>query len=74
MRTHTRGCISPTVYGAYRFHNLRVVCQDHAAAAFLRRPFQRPAQRRFVAIRAAQRVQDMYVVIISWTGIRNVAG
>ena len=24
------------------FHNLRVVCQDHAAAVFLRRPFQQP--------------------------------
>ena len=48
--------------------------QDHAAAAFLRRPFQRSAQRRSVTLRAAQRVQDMYVVIISRTGIRNVAG
>ena len=56
------------------FHNLRVVCQDRAAAAFLRRSFQCPAQRRFVTFRAAQRVQDMYVVIISRTGIRNVAG
>ena len=56
------------------FHNFRVVCQDHAATAFLRRPFQRPAQRRFVVLRAAQCVQDMYVVIIFRTGIRNVAG
>ena len=56
------------------FHNLRVVRQDHAAAALLCRPFQCPAQRRFVTFRTPQRIQNMYVVIISWTGICNVAG
>lgn len=32
------------------------------------------AQRGFVTFCAPQRIQNMYIVIISWAGIGNVAG
>ena len=56
------------------FRYLRIVHQNHAAAAFLCSPFQCTTQCCFAALHSSQHIEDMYIIIVSWTGIRNVTG
>ena len=55
-------------------HDLRVLRQNLSAAALFRCPFQCPLQRCLVALGPAQSVQNVDVVVISRTGVCNIAG
>ena len=54
--------------------NVRVDFQHFAAAALVRCPFQGLQQCFCIALCAAQGVQNMYIVKISWSGIGDAAG